>query len=319
MPLDAAAGFITRTPLEDYSLRYANDATAYVWEKLFPARPVKKRTGSYYVLSQDNLRVDTTRAASGTEAKSGSYSVSTKTFTLYEHAWKGLVLGRDARDADKAVADLDMEQAAQNMDKLQLAAESNAVTKVLTTANWPSAQVTTLGTGGWTAASSDPVEDIRNGRQVAFESGMRYPNYGYCNQKTVDYLRNHPAIRDYFKYVQPGKPTRSILAQLFDLEDIYVSNALSNSATEGQSATLGYVWTNSFVLAYQDPSPGLRTVTFGQTFMAQNLYTKTIDKPELGRDLGAHELETGWEWTMEFIARDASQKPLAGYLIANTY
>lgn len=318
MPFDIAS-FITRTPLDNLSIRYANEATAYVSEKLFPLKTVPKKTGSFYVLSKDNLRNDPTRAPSGTEAPSGGYTASTKTFTLGEFAWKGLVLEKDARDADKAVADLNTEQAMHNMDKLLLDMEQKMATKVLTSGNWPASLVTTLSGNGWADDSSDPAEDVRNMRQTAFENSMRYPNYGYCNQKTVDILRKHPAILEYFKYTGAGKVTADQLASFFDLQGIYVSNALSNTANEGAADTLGYVWADSFVLAYQDPNPGLRTITFGQTFIGQQFYTKTIDAPELGRGLGAHWLESGMEYDHEFIARDASDKPLAGALIVNTY
>jgi len=314
------ANFITRQPLANLSVRYMNDKTAYIWDKLFPVKNVPKRTASFYVIGKEGFSNDSTIAPSGAEARSGDFSVSTKTLTLNEYAWKGIVLGRDERDMDAPVADLTQMQAQLNADKLMLDIEINAATKATTAANWPSGQVTTLASGStWMDGAGDPLEDVRNGRQTAFEASFKYPNVGFTNQKTVDYLRIHPALREYFKYTQPGKASLQMLASLFDLDAIYVSNVMKNTANEGATFSGSQVWTDKFVLAYVDPNPGLATMTFGLTFMAEEFWTKSYEAPELGRNKGAHWIESGWEWTQEFIARDSSEKPLAGFLIDNVY
>jgi len=58
-----------------------------------------------------------------------------------------------------------------------------------------------------------------------------------------------------------------------------------------------------------------------KAFFAQSagLYTKTIEKPELGRGQGARELESGWEFSVEAVAQDSTGDFSAGYLLTTVY
>lgn len=319
MPI-SSSGHITRTPLTDFSIKYGNDQDSYVARKLFPEKKVPNRTGSFYIMSRDHMRSDSTIAPSGSEARAGGFSYSNRTFTLAEHAWKDLVLARDANDMDYSIGDLNKSQAEVNMDKLLLGLEIAAATKATTAANYPSALVTTLSGGAtWADTSSDPMEEIRALSQAIFEASGVYPNTMVASQKTIHLLGQHAGVRDYMKYVEKGRPDSSSLASLFGFSNIWIANASKNTANQGATDAISAVWADNAVLAYVNPSAGLRSVTYGMTLMRNNMYTKQIDAPLLGRDGGAHWVESGWEWALEFGAQDSTGDAVAGGLIANTY
>ncbi len=162
------SSFITTNPLEDFSIRFANDQPKYIAQQIFPPHVVSKKTGKFYQYSKDNLRSgQNTDAPSGTEANRGDYMVATKTYTCKEKAWKGLVLEKDARDFDRPVADLDQEQTMQNMDVLLEGLEVEMYTKISTTSNYPS-DLTAAAGGVWSGSSGDPLEDIRAAREAVF-------------------------------------------------------------------------------------------------------------------------------------------------------
>jgi hypothetical protein len=319
MPLNSSA-LITRRPIDNFVVQYVNDQDKLVAQKLFPLMQVSNRTGSYYVMSRDDQRVNDTTAPSGSEAKAGSFTASLKTFTTKEKAWKGLVLERDARDLDTSVSNLNQLQASYNMNVLLTDLEAAAVTKATTAANYPAANVLTLSGGDtWADAASDPIDDIRAVREAVYGQVGRYPNKMFLPQKGLDYLARHAGVRDYLKYTQPGLPTTQTIASLLDLDEIVVANSTKLTSAEGATDATAAIWGDKAVLAVVDPGNMVKGVTYGKMFLAASLYTKQIDAPLLGRGLGAHWLENGWEYTLEFTTTDASGDALAGGLIDNIF
>lgn len=322
MALLNPSSFKTTSPLEDFSIKYANDLDSFAALKIFAPQIVSKSTGKFYSYSKDNLKVRDLTAPSGTEAKSGVYSVSTRTFTCLEKAYKHLVLERDARDFDRPVADLDQEAAAQNMEALMLELESAMWTKISTTTNYPSALVNSLtdGTNDWDSAAGDPMNDIRVLKQEVYEYCLKFPNALALSKQGLEILKLNASIVDRVKYTGMSI-TEDILKTLFDLQEIIVSSAGKNTANDGAADALSMIWEDDALLFYKKPNPGLKDMCYGKAFIVNQLYTKTIDKPELGRGMGAHEVETGWEYSLDFVATVSSSDgdAVAGGLIANIF
>jgi hypothetical protein len=317
------SSFITRSPLDNMSIRYANELAGYVALRLFPKVTVNKKTGEWYIATKDNLRLKSLDAPSGTEAPTATYSYFKRNYTLKEKAQKMLVLEKDARDFDRPVAQLDEEAGMTNMDALMIELEDAAHTKATTSGNYPSGSVLTLSAGDtWADDAGDPVADIRTQRQVVFELCGKYPNVLTLSKKGLDILKNHPAVVDRYKYTFGGSYSAELLARLFDLEEICASEAIKNSANEGAADSMASIWDDDAVLSYRNPNPSrLRSVTYGVTLFGQEFYTKHLDAAQLGRGLGAHYLESGWEWTMEHTAAVSSSDgdSTAGALVINIF
>ncbi len=81
-----------------------------------------------------------------------------------------------------------------------------------------------------------------------------------------------------------------------------MSDAGKNTANEGATDSMAAIWGNTALVFCKDPAARLRSMTFGKMFIANQIYTRTLDKSELGRGMGAHEIETGWEYTLESCA-----------------
>lgn len=315
------SAFITTNPLEDFSIRYSNTLSGFITDEIFTPTVVKHRNGSFYQYGRDGMRVETVDAPSGSEAMRGDYNVFTKSFTTKEYAYKGLVLGRDARDFDRPVAALDEEQAQVNMEKLMLQREILAYSKISTTTNYPSALTSAL-TNSWASGAGDPIEDARLAKEAIFAStGRRGPIKLAISQKSLDYLKVHPGIVDRIKYTSAASVTAQMIATLLGVDKIVVSDVAKVTSLEGATDVVASVWGSTALFFIGDDSGRLKTLTFGRQFVANRLYTKTLDKPELGRDLGAHEIETGWEYALESAATVASGNDdfSAGYLYTGTH
>jgi hypothetical protein len=322
MPLNPSS-FITALPIDDFSVKVVNDIEKdYAALKLFPPLMVGKKTGLWYQYDNSHLIMDSVDAPAGTEAPSGSYGAFTSTYTCKDKAFKGLVLEKNARDFDRPVADLDRDMAAMNMTKLMNALEDAVHTKATTTSNYTSTQVLSLSAGDtWADASSDPIDDVRNMCQAVADACGKYPNTMTLSKKGLNYLRIHPAIRELTKYTMAGSVPVELIANLLDLDFIWASKAVKNTAPEGATEVLSSIWEDDAVLAYVDPNPGLTSMCYGRTVMVNQLYTKTLDAPERGRGLGAHWIESGWELTPEFMAQVSTSNAdaLAGAVIANIF
>lgn len=317
-----ASSFKTQTALDAFSIQVANSLDGFAALKIFTPFYVPKSTFKWYQYTKDNLRLEKLHAPSGSEAAVVNYSVITNTSTLVEHAVKHIVLEKDARDFDRAVADLRQDAAAGNMERLMIELEDAAHTKLTTAGNYPAALTSTLGaTATWAVDGGNPLEDIRLAKHAVFLQCGKVPNAMALSFQGMEYLRNHPQIRDAVKYTQAGPPSNQQIAAFLGLGEIIVSSAIYNSATEGAADSLGAIWQDDALIFVKDDSQALRSMSYGRCFMGQNLYSKDIDAPELGRSLGASFLETGWEWALEFAAQagESDGDAIAGYFLQNIF
>jgi hypothetical protein len=53
---------------------------------------------------------------------------------------------------------------------------------------------------------------------------------------------------------------------MFGFRNVYIGTAIMNSADEGQTASLGNVWNDDFVMFYKNERPTLGSATFAYTF-----------------------------------------------------
>lgn len=316
------SSFRTQTALDNYSIQVANEMDGFAALKIFTPFYVPKSTFKWYQYGLEPLHLKKLHAPSGAAAPLHTYSVFTNTSTLVEHAIKSIVLEKDARDFDRAVADLNQDASRQNMEALMIELEDAMHTKVTTAGNYPTALTSTLGAAAtWAVDGGNPLEDIRNARQAVYENCGRPANAMALSYKGMEYLRNHAQVRDVVKYTQAGPPSNQQIAAFLGLDEIIVSKAVYNNAKEGAADSLGAIWDDDALIFRKEDSQALRSLTFGRCFIGQSLYNKTLDAPELGRGLGAHYLETGWEWAMEFAAQksDSDGDTICGYFLQNIF
>jgi len=317
------SNFRTTTALDQLSVRYANDQTKYAALKIFQPFIVPRNVGKFYCHDKQNLRSEILDAPSGTESPRFDYQVSTKNFACKEYGAKHLVLGKDARDFDRPVADLRTDAALSNMDKMLIALEVAAYTKISTTGNYAAANTAAAG-AVWSGNTGDPIEEIRTARQAVWASSGVRANCICMSQQALDYLKNHAAIVDRLKYVGMGavnsaEAVKQAIGNLFELE-IIISDALKLTSAEGATDVTAAIWGATALIFVNKPGQGLKTMTYGRNFIANSLTTKSINKPELARgNLGAEEIETSWEYDLQFIAQDANGDADAGYLLTTLY
>jgi len=123
----------------------------------------------------------------------------------------------------------------------------------------------------WNDPSSTPIEDIRTVQtKVHLASGGFMPNKLVIGRSVFVALKNHPDILDLIKYqgtpANPAQITTNALAALFELDEVVVTEAVYNTAAEGETASFSYVSDKSALLVYTPETAGLNTPASGYTF-----------------------------------------------------
>ena len=147
-------------------------------------------------------------------------------------------------------------------DKLFLGIERRVAALVSNSSLWASAS--NPGTK-WDNDASDPINDIENARDALIQSIGREPNVVVISQGTWRYLRKHPDIRDLFKNV-PKLITPDMFASAFDFPKVLIGKSLVNTATEGRTVAMSYIWGDMLWMGYVPPRPSLMEPAAGYVF-----------------------------------------------------
>jgi len=161
--------------------------------------------------------------------------------------------------------DLEMDTVEDLADDLLAGREKRVADLVMTAANYGSANKITL-TNAWTdLANSTPIQDIQTGlRACALPA-----NIMVMDQVSWDAFRVHPDILD-----RLGGPTRGTgmvtqaqVAEIFDLEAVYIGKTKYNSANPTATASFDYIWPQGKVLLARQPkSPRRKELMLARTY-----------------------------------------------------
>ena len=254
--------------LTNISVKFSN--TEYISEQIFPTIKVKAKTGFYFVYDKSNLRVDNDERASGTRANRISWNLTKTAFgPLVEHSLEGDI-PYEVRDAAESPLDIRTDTTLAVTEKIWLRKEKKLATDLANTAKIT--QNTTLsGTDQWSDYSnSDPFDDVQTAKNTIKLNGLMPANTLILSFEVFAKLIHHPDLLDRIKYSQKAVLTAELLASVFQVEKVLVGSAVENTAKEGQTDVMAYVWGKHAVLAFITPTPGIRKLSFGYHLQLTN-------------------------------------------------
>jgi hypothetical protein len=250
--------------LSNVSIKYTNDT--FIADIMLPMLKVSKMTGKYYIYDKSNLRVDVTHRALGAPSNEIDFGVDpTGTYSCSDHALKGFIPDQIQDQADAALNPL-VDETETITEKMLLDREVNAA-NLLTSTSTLTQNVTLASTAQWSDyTNSDPIGDIRTARTTIHQNTFKKPNTLMLGKQVYDMLIEHPEIIERIKYSQLGVVTAELLARVFQVEKVVVGEAGQNSAKEGQTDSLAYIWGKNAVVAFISPQIKLKSLTLGLTF-----------------------------------------------------
>lgn len=319
-------------PLTNISIMFAQDASNFVAGRVFPLVPVGKQSDAYFEYERGDFnRDEMTERAPATESSGGTYEIGTSTYYARTRAYH-----RDVPDQVRANADtplqLDREATIFVTHKGLINREVNWATQYFTAANpgdiWtfdvdgvassPTAPASFDPTNAsnndklhWNNANSTPIEDIRQGKRFVLEETGWEPNKLTLGRPVYDALVDHPDIVGRIDRGQTNGPARATLvtlADLFEVDEVLVMNAVRNTAKKGQTSSHSFIGGKHALLSYAPPSPGVMTPSAGYTFSWTGLIGSGNDGMRIKRfrmdHLESDRIEIDMSYDQKRIAQD---------------
>ena len=255
--------------LSQFSQKYTNDN--YISEQILPVMKVKERTGKYAKYGTENLRTyaDQVVRTPGTRANSVDYSVSQGSYACSEKALEKRIPDEFVNNSDDPY-DPKRDAVATILDNIAINQEV-ALQTVMTATATMTTNTTLAGTSQWSDYdNSDPLADIETAITTVQAATGKRPNVAVMGLDVMLKLKYHPVIREQLRYTGSAglsdEQLGGFLKSFFNLDKVLVGTAVYNSADEGQTASIGSVWTKDFVVLHQSMRPTLMGATFGYTF-----------------------------------------------------
>jgi len=263
--------------LTNISVACVQDASRFVAGRVFPGIPVTKQSDVYASYGRDFFtRSEMQVRAPSTESAGIGYAVDmTNTYYCPVYAIHHDIDDQTRANADTVISpDRDATLLLTHQDLLKR--EILFVSTYFTTGVWTNDRTGVAAAPGanqflqWNNAASTPIEDIREYKRTIAELTGIEPNKLVLGRATYDYLVDHPDIVDRVKggstTGNPAITNLRILAQLFEVEEVLVANAIQNTAAEGQTAAYSFIAGKGALLCYSTPTPSTLTPTAGYTF-----------------------------------------------------
>lgn len=315
------SNFITRNPIEDFSLQFVNEQKNFISSQLFPVKLVNNSLKSVYQYDTSMMRSVNTKNDSKAQAPIVDYNLFKRNISLDLHKLAAEMDPKDARDADKAVSDLRMDAATNIMSRLLISKELAAATLATTSSNYMSSLYSSLSATPWNSASGDPENDAITAHNALVATIGRPANSVALSGTTLRKLKLSASFRDRVKYTTGGPVSDEAIKAFFGVQNLFVSDARYEAGTEGQASTgTTDIWGSNVIFFYQDTNPGLRSISYGHTFLINQLYSHESLEERRGSGAGRLSvLEMGWEWTHAagYVESSSSSKFAAGYLFAS--
>lgn len=268
-------------PLTNISVAYIQDEGNFVADRVFPNIPVLKQSDRYFTYSRaDFNRDEMEERAPGTESAGNGYDIdSTPTYFAPVHAFH-----KDIADQIRANSDdplnPDRDATIFVTQKALIRREVSFTAKYFQPGVWEFGSLGVDAVTGlneflqWDDAGSTPIEDVRAAKRTVQEATGFKPNKGVFGPHVFDTLVDHPDIVDRIKYgqtagpgmVSPAIANENTLAQLFNLDEVIVMEAVVNKARRGEAEQSSFIAGNNALLLYVTKTPGIMIPTAGYTF-----------------------------------------------------
>jgi len=301
--------------LNDLAIKYTNAET--IWRQVMPIKKVQKRSDKYYVFDKATAfqRFDDTLAPNAMPNEA-QWKLSTDNYSVVDHglgSWIPLEAIENADDPLDPAAD-EVENLSEALENQQ---EARVASKVFSAASYPTGNKITLsGTSQWSDyTNSDPLAAIED----AADSLTVPPNTLVLGADTWRVMRRHPKVAARLfplggnaSVAGAGATVQQLQQYLsdFGIERVLVGRRRVNTANIGQPPNLVRAWGKHAALLHVQENPGVKTLTFGVTFVEteRNVYQEIDYKRGVKGSLFT---KVAWNSDEKIIAPDA------GFLFEN--
>lgn len=229
--------------LTNLALGYSN--SEYVGQYLMPFVPVDKEANKLPKFGKEAFKIYSTERA--LRAKSNRINPEGITLVDLNTDEHDLEYPIDYREDAEAAFPLQAHATNVSTGGIALRREKMIADLAQNAANYAASNKIALsGTSQFTHASSDPIGVIEDGKEAVRSKIGKRPNTMVIGASAFKPLKFHASLTDKIKYTQTGAIRLAQLRELFEIENIYIGEAVYSSDAD----VFGDLWTDSIVLAY---------------------------------------------------------------------
>lgn len=289
----------------------------FIADLVMPRTPVGAETFKWYEYNKEDLfRISETKVSRKGQPTEVEFGGTEKSGFTLDYGLDDIV---PVKDVDNAPPGYDPRAyAIQGIaERVRLGREKRVADLLFSAATYPAANRQTLsGTSQFSHADSDPFDLI----MPALEGMLVRPNIAIINEPAWIKLRRNSKLTSALASPASGNSTGlgapaslQAVAELLELERIYVGRGRYISTKEGQTPVYTRLWGNHMCFLHQQPLSSLSNgsgITFGATAQYGPPIAGTMLEPERGLD-GAYRCRGGERVNELVIASDC------GYFLEN--
>lgn len=238
----------------------------FIADMIFPTVPVSKQSDLYLVYDRaDRMRIENTHRAPGTPAKVVTEDVGSNTYFARNFALAANVPIEDKANADPAqLAAMINGKTTYLLDKLLLDWEKRVANLVCSGSNVGSYAAVS---SAWTGAGN-PLGNVNTALDnVRFSNGKRANSIAFGLQAWNAFRRDSTVRGLIFGSNNGGGyPNVRQVAELLDVDNVYIGGAFQNTGQEKVAESLSTIWADNVLVYYAPPSPSLDQPSFGYNF-----------------------------------------------------
>ena len=270
MPMLTPSSVHIDQPLTNLTIAYVQDQSNFIADKVFPTVGVQKQSDKYYIYDRDNMNRtgDVAKLAPRTEVNRIGMSLSTDSY--YADVY-GLGMDFDQQTLANEDAALDIRSAGATtlVNRLLIHREEQFASTFFANGVWGSSSTPSNLWSDYT--NGTPIQDVTVARRtMQLKSGGYKPNTMVVGKEVRDILINHP---DILARLNGGATvsntaliTNAKLAEIFEVENFYVMEAVKNASVEGVAESNAFIGGKHALLVNTASNAGLMTPMAGATF-----------------------------------------------------
>lgn len=239
---------------------------------LFPQVPVSLRAGNIITFGkEDFMQYSGLVRAPGSATKRVQLGYAGSPFALLDYSLEGSLPIETLQESIADANGFSIDGASLAIMKVQsimaLRLEIAQASLATTLGSYPAGnRITLSGTAQWNdyTGVSDPAAVVETGKEVVRAATGKRPNTLVLGPVVFARLRQHPRVRDQFKYTDKSGINIEMLKEFFGVANVYVGDAVQ--ATD--AGVLSDVWGKHAILAYTETATvgDLGAPTFGYTY-----------------------------------------------------
>ena len=316
MPLLTPSSVHIDQPLSNLTLAYVQEQTSFIADKVFPVVGVQRQSDKFYKYDRANMNRagDVKKLAPRTEVNRIGMAISNDSYFADVYGI-GMDFDEQTLANEDAMLEIRSAGAQTAINRVLIEREEQFASSFFSAGIW--ATDNTPGNLWSDYTNSTPLTDVTTARRtMQLGSGGFKPNTMVVGKEVRDVLVNHPDVLARLNggstVNNPALVTDAKLAEIFEVENFYVMEAVKNNSVEGVAESNAFIGGKNALLAYTPSSAGLMTPAAGLTFAWNNVpgvnnlgvTVESFSDDALKRQQVAEHIQVKMSYDMKVVGND---------------